>query len=77
MRARPERAPAPFGLTPREIEVLGLVAGGDTNREIARRLFISERTVGIHVSHILAKLGVANRGAAAAVAHRRGLLPKA
>jgi DNA-binding CsgD family transcriptional regulator/tetratricopeptide (TPR) repeat protein len=75
--ARPERAPVPFGLTPREIEVLGLVAGGDTNREIARRLFISERTVGIHVSHILAKLGVANRSAAAAMAHRNGLLPKA
>jgi DNA-binding CsgD family transcriptional regulator/tetratricopeptide (TPR) repeat protein len=71
------RAAGPFGLTPREVEVLVLIAEGSTNREIAGRLFISERTVGIHVSHILAKLGVANRSAAAAIAHRAGLVPGA
>jgi DNA-binding CsgD family transcriptional regulator/tetratricopeptide (TPR) repeat protein len=73
----PERPPAPFGLTPRETEILALLANGSTNLEIAGRLFISRRTVGVHVSHILAKLGVANRSAAAALAHRSGLLPDA
>jgi DNA-binding CsgD family transcriptional regulator/tetratricopeptide (TPR) repeat protein len=68
-------AAAPYGLTPREREVLAHLAAGRTNREIARSLFISERTVGIHVSRVLGKLGVANRAAAAAVAHRDGLVP--
>jgi DNA-binding CsgD family transcriptional regulator/tetratricopeptide (TPR) repeat protein len=71
---RPADAPAPYGLTPREREVLELLATGRTNREIARTLFISERTVGIHVSHILGKLGVGNRAAAGAVAHRDGMV---
>jgi DNA-binding CsgD family transcriptional regulator/tetratricopeptide (TPR) repeat protein len=73
----PERPPPPFGLTPRETEILALLADGSTNLEIAQHLFISRRTVGVHVSHILAKLGVANRSAAAALAHRSGLLPDA
>jgi DNA-binding NarL/FixJ family response regulator len=60
-------------LTPREIEVLNLVATGRTNRQIARMLFISAGTVGIHVSHILDKLDVPNRAAAATVAYQRGL----
>jgi DNA-binding NarL/FixJ family response regulator len=59
-----------LGLTPREREVLALVAEGRTNREIAEALFISDKTASVHVSNILAKLGVANRGQAAAVAHR-------
>jgi DNA-binding NarL/FixJ family response regulator len=59
-----------LGLTPREAEVLALLARGCTNREIAERLVISVRTAGVHVSHILRKLGAPNRGEAAAIAHR-------
>jgi DNA-binding CsgD family transcriptional regulator len=66
-------AAAPFGLTAREQEVLRLVAAGRGNREIAAELFISPRTASVHVSNILAKLGVATRGEAAAAAHRRHL----
>jgi DNA-binding CsgD family transcriptional regulator len=62
-----------FGLSRREHEVLGLIAEGRTNREIAERLFISERTVHVHVSRVLAKLGVSGRVEAAAVAIRLGL----
>jgi DNA-binding CsgD family transcriptional regulator len=62
-----------FGLTQREREVLGLVCAGATNRQIAEQLFISPKTAGLHVSHILAKLGVATRGEAAALAYRLGL----
>lgn len=61
-------------LTPRELEVLRLVALGRTNRDIAAELFISVKTVSVHVSNILAKLGVTSRGEAAAAAHRRSLL---
>ncbi|HLO34919.1 MAG TPA: response regulator transcription factor, partial [Candidatus Deferrimicrobium sp.] len=67
-------APAdPFGLTTREREVLALVSEGYTNRRIADELFISESTAGVHVSHILAKLGVESRTEAATVAVRLGL----
>lgn len=67
-------APAdPFGLTSREREVLALVAEGYTNRRIAGALFISESTAGVHVSHILGKLGVESRTEAATVAVRLGL----
>ena len=59
-----------LGLTPREREVLALIAQGRTDRQIAGALFISPRTVAMHVSSILAKLGVANRGGAAAVVYR-------
>ncbi len=62
-----------LGLTPRELEVLRLVAEGCSNREIAGRLFISAKTASVHVSNILAKLGVASRGEAAATAHRLGI----
>jgi ATP/maltotriose-dependent transcriptional regulator MalT len=72
--AAPARAADPYGLTPREREVLALVADGRTNPQIAQALFISPRTAGIHVSNILAKLGVPSRGEAAAVAHRSGLV---
>jgi DNA-binding CsgD family transcriptional regulator/tetratricopeptide (TPR) repeat protein len=63
----------PFGLTAREREVLGYVAEGYTNRRIADALFISESTAGVHVSHILGKLGVDTRTEAAAIAVRLGL----
>jgi DNA-binding CsgD family transcriptional regulator len=59
-----------LGLTPREAEVLTLIARGYTNREIAATLVISVRTAGVHVSHILRKLGAPNRLEAAAIAHR-------
>jgi ATP/maltotriose-dependent transcriptional regulator MalT len=62
-----------LGLTPRELEVLLLVAEGRTNREIGAALFMSEKTASVHVSRILAKLGVGGRVEAAAVAHRLGL----
>jgi len=68
--------PAPaakLGLTPREAEVLALVAAGRSNRQIAQALFISPKTVSVHVSNLLAKLGVASRVEAAAIAHRLGL----
>jgi DNA-binding NarL/FixJ family response regulator len=68
------RAPEPDLLSQRELEVLGLVAAGTTNREAAARLFISEATVKTHLLHIYAKLGVADRAAAVAVAFNRGLL---
>ena len=60
----------PLGLTAREFEVLRLVADGRSNPDIAARLFISAKTVSVHVSNILAKMGVASRGEAAAAAHR-------
>jgi DNA-binding CsgD family transcriptional regulator len=69
----PAPTPAPldsFGLTPREREVLRLVAAGRSNREIAGALFISAKTASVHVSNILGKLGVTSRGEAAATAHR-------
>ena len=62
-----------FGLSRRESEVLTLIAQGRTNREIGDRLFISQKTVGVHVGNILAKLGVSGRVEAAAVAIRLGL----
>jgi DNA-binding CsgD family transcriptional regulator/tetratricopeptide (TPR) repeat protein len=62
-------SPDPNGLTAREREVLSLLTLGRTNRQIARSLFIAEKTVSVHVSNILAKLGVSNRVEAAAIAH--------
>jgi DNA-binding NarL/FixJ family response regulator len=61
-------------LTPRETEILALVAEGRSNGEIGKQLFISTKTVSVHVSNILAKLEAASRTEAAAVARRRGLL---
>ena len=61
-------------LTARETEILGLVAQGRSNGEIARQLFISTKTVSVHVSNILAKLGASGRTEAAAIARRDGLL---
>jgi len=62
-----------LGLTPREAEVLGLVAAGRTNRQIGEELYVSEKTASVHVSNILRKLGVNTRVDAAAVAQRLGI----
>src|SRR5205085_4669975 len=68
-----ERPDGDLGLTARELEVLRLVAEGRSNGQIAEELFISRKTASVHVSNILAKLGVSTRIEAAALAHRRGL----
>jgi len=60
----------PFGLTPRELQVLTLIAEGATNRQIGAALYMAEKTASVHVSRILSKLGVSSRTQAAAVAHR-------
>ncbi len=70
--ARPADPTSVF--TPREAEVLGRVAAGLTNRQIGAELFISEKTVSVHLSRVLAKLGVSGRTEAVAVAAERGLL---
>jgi NarL family two-component system response regulator LiaR len=67
-----ELPPAEEPLTEREVEVLGLVAQGFTNQEVADRLFVSERTVRSHVSNVLSKLYLANRTQAALYALRKG-----
>jgi len=72
-RRRPDLRPA--GLTAREAEVLGLVAEGRSNREVAERLHISQRTAEHHVQHVYAKIGVSSRAAAALFALRHDLLP--
>ncbi len=64
----------PFALTPRERQVLALVSQGATNRQIGTALFMAEKTASVHVSRILAKLGVSSRTQAAAVAHRLHLV---
>jgi DNA-binding NarL/FixJ family response regulator len=61
------------GLSTREVEVLRLVAAGNTNQAVATELFLSERTVERHVSNILTKLGVGSRTAAAAYAFEHGI----
>jgi DNA-binding NarL/FixJ family response regulator len=62
------------GLTDREVEVLGQIAGGNRNRDIAERLFISEETVKVHVKHIMEKLGASDRTQAVAIGVRRGII---
>jgi DNA-binding NarL/FixJ family response regulator len=61
-------------LTDREIEVLSHIAGGNRNRDIAERLFISEETVKVHIKHIMEKLGATDRTQAVAIAVRRGII---
>jgi DNA-binding NarL/FixJ family response regulator len=64
----------PAGLSNREVEVVRLVVRGHSNREVARRLVVSERTVAHHLEHAYTKMGVVGRGAAALWAIRNGLL---
>ena len=71
-----ERLPRDLVLTAREHEVLELVAAGRSNKEIAQRLYISAKTVSVHVSNILAKLGASGRTEAAALARASGLLER-
>ncbi|MEA2173492.1 MAG: hypothetical protein QOD00_1084 [Blastocatellia bacterium] len=61
-------------LTAREIEVLRHISGGNRNRDIAKRLFISEETVKVHIKHIMEKLGASDRTQAVAIALRRGII---
>src|SRR5690606_10537577 len=70
----PTQRSAPAPLTARQAEVLGLVARGRTNRQVADELFISDKTVARHVSNIFAKLGVSSRTAATAWAYEHGLV---
>jgi HD-GYP domain-containing protein (c-di-GMP phosphodiesterase class II) len=72
----PRRREGPAGLTPREVEVLRLLARGLSNKEIARELVISPSTVSNHVEHIYAKIGASNRAAAGLFAMQHGLLPE-
>ena len=68
------RGAASYGLTRRELEVLRALVNGESNRDIGLAMFVSPRTVGVHVSNVLAKLGVSTRGQAAALAVRIGIL---
>lgn len=61
-------------LTEREVEVLRAIAGGNKNRDIANKLFISEETVKVHVKHIMEKLGAADRTQAVTIGVRRGII---
>jgi DNA-binding NarL/FixJ family response regulator len=72
--AHPEHRAAADELTPRELEVLRLIAGGRSNKRIALELGVAEKTVKTHVSHVLAKLGLADRTQAALYAVREGLV---
>ncbi|MBL1076882.1 response regulator transcription factor [Nocardia sp. 2] len=69
-------APAPGGLSAREVEVLGLVASGMTNSAIAQKLSLSEKTVSRHLSNIFSKIDVSSRAGATAFAYQHGLVQR-
>jgi HD-GYP domain-containing protein (c-di-GMP phosphodiesterase class II) len=70
------RRPGPAGLTPREVEVLSLLARGLSNKEIAQRLVISPKTAGSHVEHIYSKVGASSRATASLFAMQHGVIPE-
>lgn len=70
------RREGPAGLTPREVEVLILLARGLSNKEIARQLVISPKTAGNHIEHIYSKIGASTRAKASLFAMQHGLLPE-
>ena len=70
------RRKGPAGLTPREVEVLRLLARGLSNKEIAQRLFISPKTAGSHVEHIYSKVGASSRATASLFAMQHGVIPE-
>jgi DNA-binding NarL/FixJ family response regulator len=72
--AGPVAVPAQDVLTPRERSVLALVADGRTNRQVGAELYISEKTVSVHLSRVMAKLGASSRTEAVTIAYARGLL---
>ena len=74
--ASPGAAEGPAGLTPREVDVLRLLARGLSNKEIGARLVISPKTAGSHIEHIYAKIDASSRAAASLYAVQHGLLPE-
>jgi DNA-binding NarL/FixJ family response regulator len=74
LAGNPQAAPAPDGLTPREVDVLTQIAGGLSNVEVAAVLYVSEATVKTHVNHLLAKTGMRDRAQLGAYAFRHGLV---
>jgi DNA-binding NarL/FixJ family response regulator len=69
------RSPLPAGLTPREAEVLSLIAAGMSNREIAAHLVVGEGTVKTHINHLFAKIGARDRAQAVTYAYQHGVIP--